>query len=182
LSALTHAKEAYQYAEHIGDIYEQAHTLYFQARCHTILANYQHAHSFLQTSRDMLTACGLQQSTLGLMLLNHQAEIHLVKSEYLQSCNLKAENASNCHPASYHAILANINIAFIDLATGVDSNIVYQNLDNCKFNLKALYGFSAKAISLIADLVAAELVFEMELLGPQMQCLRNVLHCLRISQ
>ncbi|KAJ7256292.1 hypothetical protein C8J57DRAFT_1650715 [Mycena rebaudengoi] len=128
LSALTHAKEAYRYAEHIGDIYEQAHTLYFQARCHT-------------------------------------AEIHLVKSEYLQSRNLQVENASNCHPASYHAILANINIALIDLATGVDSKNVCQNLDNCKFYLKALYGFSAKAISLIADLVAAELCLRDGALG-----------------
>ncbi|KAJ7270369.1 hypothetical protein C8J57DRAFT_1605319 [Mycena rebaudengoi] len=41
LRALTYAKEAYRSTEHMGDIYGQAWSLYFQARCHMILANYQ---------------------------------------------------------------------------------------------------------------------------------------------
>jgi hypothetical protein len=43
LSALMHAKEAYRFNEHIGDIYGQASSLNLQARCYLVLANYQHA-------------------------------------------------------------------------------------------------------------------------------------------
>ncbi|KAJ7264302.1 hypothetical protein C8J57DRAFT_1230770 [Mycena rebaudengoi] len=131
LGALTHAKEVYQYAEHMGDLYGQAW--------------------------DMLAACGQPQSALDLLIRNHQAEIHLLKSDYLESRRLQVAIVSNCQPTSYASILANLNIAIIDIATGADSKIVHQNLDNCGFNLRALYGYSVKFISLVADLVAAEL-------------------------
>jgi putative NIF3 family GTP cyclohydrolase 1 type 2 len=62
LSAIKHATEAHRDAEHMGDIYLQAWSLYLQARCHAILANYQQDQFLLQQSRDLLTACGLQQS------------------------------------------------------------------------------------------------------------------------
>ncbi|KAJ7264244.1 hypothetical protein C8J57DRAFT_1624734 [Mycena rebaudengoi] len=157
LSALTHAEEAYRYAEHMGDLYGQAWTLYLQARCHGNLANYQHDQFLLQKSRDMLAAWGQQQSTLGLVIRNHEAEIHLLKSDYLESHRLQVAIVSSCQPTSYDSIIANLNIAIIDIATGADSKIVHQNLDNCGFHLKSLYGYSATSISLIADLVAAEL-------------------------
>jgi hypothetical protein len=48
LNALMHAKEAYRSTEHTGDIYGQVWSLYFQAKCHTTLANYQHAQHLLQ--------------------------------------------------------------------------------------------------------------------------------------
>ncbi|KAJ7244223.1 hypothetical protein C8J57DRAFT_1242935 [Mycena rebaudengoi] len=131
LSALAHAKEAHRYAEHIGDVYAQAWSLYLQAKCHRILANYQHDQFLLQKSTEILTACGQQQSTLGLSILNLQAEVHLLKSEYLQSRNLQVAIASNCQPTSYYAILANLTIACIDIATGADSKLIHQNPDTC---------------------------------------------------
>ncbi|KAJ7247735.1 hypothetical protein C8J57DRAFT_1673528 [Mycena rebaudengoi] len=70
LSALMHVKEAYRCTQHMGDIYGQAWSLYLQARCHLMLANYQHVRHLLQNSRDMLTACGQQQGALWLTILN----------------------------------------------------------------------------------------------------------------
>ncbi|KAJ7243469.1 hypothetical protein C8J57DRAFT_1243416 [Mycena rebaudengoi] len=70
LSALTHAKEAYRYAEHLGDIYGQAWSLYLQAKCHGTLANYQHDQFLLQKSRDILTACGLQHGNLNIACID----------------------------------------------------------------------------------------------------------------
>jgi hypothetical protein len=157
-SALTHAKKAHRYAEHMGDTYGQAWSLFLQAECHAILANYRHDQFLLRKSRDMLTACGLQQSALDLMILNHQAHIHLVKSEYLESRKLNVAIASSCRPCSYSAILANLNIAFIDIATGANSKIICQNVDLCRFRVKeAFYGCPARYCCLIADYSAAEL-------------------------
>jgi tetratricopeptide (TPR) repeat protein len=157
LRALKCAKEAHRCAEHIGNIYGQASSLSRQARCHIILANYRCAQHLLQISRDIMTACGQQQSALRLGILNYEAEIHLVKSEYLESRNLQVTLASCSQPTSYIAIMANLNVAFIDIAIGADSKDIRQNLDIARSHLKALYGRRARETGLIADYGAAEL-------------------------
>ncbi|KAJ7264339.1 hypothetical protein C8J57DRAFT_1512412 [Mycena rebaudengoi] len=160
LDALEHTKEALRYAEHIGDIYGQAGSLYFQARRHRIRANYRHARILLQKSREMLAACGNQQSVLGFNTLNMQAEIHLLKSEYLESRRLQVAIASSCQETSPDAIMANLNIAFIDLASGAEIKNIHQNLDSCQSHLKVIYGVQGKSMSLIADYTATELCLQ----------------------
>ncbi|KAJ7235220.1 hypothetical protein C8J57DRAFT_1572342 [Mycena rebaudengoi] len=154
LSALTHAKEAYRYAEQMGNIYLQTWSL---GLCHLQLANYWQAQCLMQKTRHSLATLGSQQSALWLYILGHQAEIHLVKSEYLQSRKLQVGIASSCQPTSYNAILATLNIACIDVATGSDSKIIHQNLDMAQSHLRALYGYYGRHLCLTADLAAAEL-------------------------
>ncbi|KAJ7257449.1 hypothetical protein C8J57DRAFT_1721217 [Mycena rebaudengoi] len=157
LSALTHAKEAYRDAEHMGDIYAQAWSFYHQARCYAILANYWHAQHLLQKSRDMLTTCGQQESQLAHLILNHQAEVHLVKSEYLESRKLQVTIAASRQPTSYSAIQTNLNIACIDIATSVDSKIIHKNLGVAQSHSNALYGYYGRQSSIFSDYAAAEL-------------------------
>ncbi|KAJ7274045.1 hypothetical protein C8J57DRAFT_1714971 [Mycena rebaudengoi] len=165
LSALTHAKEAYRYAEYIGDIHGQAGSLCIQGKSHIYLANYGHAQHLLQKSRHILATLGHQQSKLNVSILNHQAEIHLVKSEYLESRKLQVAFASTCQATSYSALIANLNIAFIDINIGVDSKIIHQNLNIAQSHLKALYGYFGRYTSLIADHAAAELCLRDGALG-----------------
>jgi hypothetical protein len=80
-----------------------------------------------------------------------------VKSEYLQSCKLQVAIASSYQPTSSNAILANLNIAFIDIATGADSKIIHQNLDMVQSHLKALYGYNGRQMAVVIDYVTAEL-------------------------
>ncbi|KAJ7265589.1 hypothetical protein C8J57DRAFT_1718250 [Mycena rebaudengoi] len=159
LSALTHAKKAYTYAEHMGDIYLQASSLWRQGRCHTILANYQHAQCLLQKARHILATLGEQKSVLELKILNHQAEVHLLKSDYLESHNLQVTIASSCQPTSYTAILANLNIASIDIATGADSKIICQNLD---MTVNAMF---EKCFTLSLDIKTEQALLCLEKLG-----------------
>ncbi|KAJ7196007.1 hypothetical protein C8J57DRAFT_1644983 [Mycena rebaudengoi] len=155
-NALTHAKVAHKYAEHLGDIYLQAWSLYLQGKCHTQLANYGHAQCLLQKARHIV-AIYQQQNTLERGILNVQAEIHLVKSEYLESRNLQVAIASRSQPTSYQAILANLNIAFIDITIGAESKNIRQNLHMAQSHLKALYGYNFRETSVYIDYVAAEL-------------------------
>ncbi|KAJ7201759.1 hypothetical protein C8J57DRAFT_1736027, partial [Mycena rebaudengoi] len=157
LNALTHAKQAHSYAEHLGDIYTQAYSLWLQGKCHIQLANYWHAQYLLPKARQILATLGSPQSVLWLYILGHQAEIHLVKSEYLQSHKLQVAIASSCQPTSYNAIVANLNIAFIDIAIGADSKIIRQNLDMAQSHVKAFYGYIGREISVFIDYMAAEL-------------------------
>ncbi|KAJ7252445.1 hypothetical protein C8J57DRAFT_1474117 [Mycena rebaudengoi] len=157
LSALRHAKEAYRYAEHMGEIYLQASSLLLQGRCHTLLANYGHAQCLLQKSKHIQATLGQQQNVLEHEVLSWQAEIHLIKSEYLESRHLQVALASSCQPTSYDAITANLNIVFIDIAIGAESKNIRQNLDTAHVHLKALYGYYGRRMCLIADYTAAEL-------------------------
>ncbi|KAJ7233078.1 hypothetical protein C8J57DRAFT_1578286 [Mycena rebaudengoi] len=157
LSALTHAREAYTYAEHIGNIHGQASSLCFQGQSHIHLANYQHAQHLLQKSSHILATLSHQQSVLNLVILNLQAEIHLMKSEYLESRKLQVAIASSCQATSYSGIMANLSNAFIDIATGADSKIIHQNLDITQSHMKAFYGYFGRQTSLVADHVTAEL-------------------------
>jgi hypothetical protein len=129
------------------------------------LTNYWHAQCLLQKARHILTTLCQQQSALGLNILNFQAEVHLLKSEYLQSRNLQVTIASSCQPTSYKAILANLNIAFIDIATGAESKNICQNLDMAQLHSKALYGYKGRDISVSIDFVAAELCLRDGALG-----------------
>jgi hypothetical protein len=88
-----------------------------------------------------------------------------VKSEYLQSRNLEVVIASSFHPTSYISLLATLNMALIDIATGVDSKIIHQSLDMAQSHLKALHGLRARDASLAADFAAAVLCLRDEALG-----------------
>ncbi|KAJ7253210.1 hypothetical protein C8J57DRAFT_1722576 [Mycena rebaudengoi] len=165
LSALTHAKEAYRYTEHIGNIHGQAWSLSIQGHSHIYLANYGHAQHLLQKSRHILATLGHQQSVLNISILLLQAEIHLVKSEYLESRKLQVAIASSCQASSYHAILAKLNNAFIDITTGADSKIIHQNLDITQCHLKAMYGLLGRHLCTFSDYIAAELCLQDGALG-----------------
>ncbi|KAJ7289285.1 hypothetical protein C8J57DRAFT_1459327 [Mycena rebaudengoi] len=157
VGALERAKKAHRYAEHIGHIHGQVWSLYSQARCQEILAHYQHSRSLLQNARDLVISSGLEGGTLDRAIRFHEAEIHLLKSEYLESRRIQEAIASSCHPTSHHSIVAKLNIALIDTVTGADSKLLHQNLDTCQSHSKALYGFQARELSFVADLVTAEL-------------------------
>ncbi|KAJ7241125.1 hypothetical protein C8J57DRAFT_1561780 [Mycena rebaudengoi] len=165
-SALMHAKEASRFAEYTGDIYMHARSLYLQASCHMVLANYQHARHLLHNGRDMLTACCQQQSSLARFMLNSEAEIHLLKSEYRESRQLQVAIASSCKSTSYKAILANLNIALIDIATGADSKITRKNLVMAQSHSKALYGYLGRLACSTVDLATAELHLGDGSIGP----------------
>ncbi|KAJ7280848.1 hypothetical protein C8J57DRAFT_1711819 [Mycena rebaudengoi] len=165
LNALRYAEKAHRYAEHMGDIYLQAFSLWLQGRCHTLLAASWHAQCLLQKAKHILAALGEQQSVLELNIQNEQAEIHFVKSEYLESRKLQVAILSSCQPTSYNAILANLNIAIIDIATGADSKIIHQNVHIAQSHSKALHSYMGRYMCLSFDYVAADLCLRDEDLG-----------------
>ncbi|KAJ7265226.1 hypothetical protein C8J57DRAFT_1622329 [Mycena rebaudengoi] len=113
----------------------------------------------------MINCFSKNQGTCWLLVVNKRAEIYLLKSEYLESRKLQIAIASSCQPTSYNAILANLNIACIDITTGVDSKIVRQNLQVVQSHLNALYGHSGREMALFSDHAAAELCLRDGALG-----------------
>jgi hypothetical protein len=148
LGALEYARKQEVYSVHLGDIYEQARSLYIQSKCNAILANYRDAQTILQGARSLWMSCGLPKGGhLDTTIMNAEAEIHMCKTEYLESRQLHISVSSTLRPTSYHAIVANLNVGFIDIAIGVDSKRVYQNLETCRCHIQSLSGFPGCGIS-----------------------------------
>lgn len=151
LGAQEHAQRAQAYAEHLGDITAQAQSLYLQARCHAIFANYQRAQTLAQTSVDLFKSCGLDGGPVYLQFRNAEAEIHLLKTEYLESRQIQASIASTKQPIAEKAILAKLNIVMIDMAVGVDPEPIRKQLDACRLEIKTLYGRAAADMGSLLD-------------------------------
>jgi hypothetical protein len=89
---------------------------------------------------------------------NQEAEIHLLKTEYLESRHVHISNSARVNPTTYLAILANLNIATIDTLTGlVDSKLIHRNLDTCRLHIQRLQGWIQTSLSLLGDIIFTDL-------------------------
>ncbi|KAJ7270477.1 hypothetical protein C8J57DRAFT_1605485 [Mycena rebaudengoi] len=157
LGAHKHAKKAQDYAGHLGDIYGMAYSMWLEAQCDIKLANYRQAQILLKSARELLNSCGLQGGTMDMGIRNLEAEIHLVKTEYLESKHIQAIIASTMQPKTYYSIMANLNIALIDIPTGVDAKVIRQNLNTCQDELTSLNGFARTATEVWVKTAFADL-------------------------
>jgi tetratricopeptide (TPR) repeat protein len=85
------------------------------------------------------------------------AEVHLLKTEYLESRPIQVSVATAGKPEKYGSILANLNIALIDIASGIDSEPIGKNLDQCRLHCVSLYGFPKAHLEIITEHRLAEL-------------------------
>ncbi|KAJ7249359.1 hypothetical protein C8J57DRAFT_1239813 [Mycena rebaudengoi] len=84
-------------------------------------------------------------ATLGVM------ESKSRRPEYLKSRKIQVALASILKPGTYHSLGANLNIAQIDIAIGVDSKLIHPNLEACHQQCKALSGLQRTHIGLVVD-------------------------------
>ncbi|KAJ7257841.1 hypothetical protein C8J57DRAFT_1516717 [Mycena rebaudengoi] len=152
-----HAQKAQEYAEILGNVYGQAYALWLQAKWQTRLVNYARAQILIQNGRELLKSCCRKGGPLDINLMNEEAEIHLLKTQYLESRRLQASITSTPQLGPSHTILASLNIASIDTATGMDSEIVGQNLSACQLQIKKLHGYEQTFMGLIADIESSKL-------------------------
>jgi tetratricopeptide (TPR) repeat protein len=153
--AQAHATLALEYAEHLEDAYGQAELFWIQGKCQTLLANFKRAQGLLQNGRHILDSCGLQTHKMDRNLRLAEAEIHLLKSEYLESRKIQLLILST--QPNMTSIMAMLNIALIDTVTGLDSKLVQKILETCEIHLKALTGFPYMNTSLMLNATFAVL-------------------------
>jgi hypothetical protein len=67
-------------------------------------------------------------------IMNHQAEIHLVKSEYHEAHNIQTQILQECplHWDSYNHGIALMNLADISLSMNVPKHAVQQDIERAK--------------------------------------------------
>jgi tetratricopeptide (TPR) repeat protein len=83
--AQAHAFEAQRLARICGDLYREAQALSIAGRCCYEVGNYNQSISLSNRARDLLSLCSMSGGDLDHSLMFSQAEIHRLKSEYIEA-------------------------------------------------------------------------------------------------
>ncbi|KAJ7848695.1 hypothetical protein B0H13DRAFT_2403973 [Mycena leptocephala] len=132
-AAQVHAMEAQRLAIISADLYKEAQALDIEATCCYTLGNYTKAMSLCIRARDLVGLCGMSHGTLDLGIMNKQAEIHWLKSEYVEAHSIHTrilEGTTIQDPYNYGWAL--LNVAEIDVLIGAPKDDVQRNCDRAR--------------------------------------------------
>ncbi|KAJ7934299.1 hypothetical protein B0H13DRAFT_1855197 [Mycena leptocephala] len=135
-AAQVHANEAKRLAIISADLYREAQALDIEATCCCTLGNYTKAMSLCIRARELLGLCGMSHGPLDHAIMNNQAEIHKLKSEYVEARSIHIsilEEPSIQEPYTYGSAL--LNVAEIDVLIGAPKDDVQRNCDRAKKSL-----------------------------------------------
>ncbi|KAF8152687.1 hypothetical protein K438DRAFT_1778428 [Mycena galopus ATCC 62051] len=114
-----------------GNFYQEAFATLTEVICSLPLGQYRGSGDKLNRARDLLRLCGLSGVRLDIDITHNQAEIHRLKSEYIEAQNIYRDMAettsSEKHPVLH--VLALLNIALIDMEIGGSKENMYHNLN-----------------------------------------------------
>ncbi|KAJ7342898.1 hypothetical protein DFH08DRAFT_811234 [Mycena albidolilacea] len=132
-TAQAHVAQALQLLKSAPNLFQVARALWVGALCSTYLGKFLQAIDNLNRGRIILGICGLAEGDLAHTMIGHQAEIHLLKSEYAQARNIHSQIVATVslgqNAWSYAVSL--LNIAQIDVMCG-DTMDVYHKLNQAK--------------------------------------------------
>ncbi|KAJ7925559.1 P-loop containing nucleoside triphosphate hydrolase protein [Mycena leptocephala] len=132
-AAQVHAIESQRLALISADLFREAQALNIEATCCYTLGDYTKAMSLCIRARDLLGLCGMSHGSLDHGIMNKQAEIHRLKSEYVEACSIHAkilEGSTIQDPYSYGITL--LNVAEIDVMVDAPKNDVQRNCDRAR--------------------------------------------------
>ncbi|KAJ7855380.1 hypothetical protein B0H13DRAFT_2577854 [Mycena leptocephala] len=158
-AAQEHANEAQRLALISADLFREAQALDIEATCCYTLGNYTKAMSLCIRARELLGLCGLSHGNLDHQIMNAQAEVHRLKSEYVEARSIHTrilEATSIQDPYRYGFAL--LNIADIDVVLGAPKNDVQRNCDKARkmFNTMGYVEGVALCDIILADLYLRE--------------------------
>ncbi|KAJ7765307.1 hypothetical protein B0H16DRAFT_416054 [Mycena metata] len=130
------AREMRALAQRHGLLYMEAHAIRADLFCRVIQGDLASCLALSAEGRALLALCGLEGSTLDLVLLNSDAEVHLTKTEYAEARALYAKTRADQapHPQAYDRL----NLALIDTEIGVDSTQVRQDMAAVRATFESL--------------------------------------------
>ncbi|KAJ7083747.1 hypothetical protein C8R44DRAFT_753318 [Mycena epipterygia] len=186
-----HAREAKQIAQLSGNLHQEAVALGCETTCLIGLGNFKESVFLGQRARELLKLCGMQGCQTDIMSMLNLADIHRLKSEYLEARNIYVELGQNISaqqdPFNYASHL--LNIADVDIMIGGDAVKVEQNLDNAKAIfmtlresnitdaknllgqcLTAAWGNSSETVSYCLERLANAICMDCDILGT---CTKN---------
>ncbi|KAJ7744886.1 hypothetical protein B0H16DRAFT_1857083 [Mycena metata] len=130
ITSRTYAQEVQRLANISTTLLQEVEGLYTEAVCCQALGCFPECIFAVKQATALLELCGLPQGQIGHGLMNCQAEVHALKSEYDQACNLHKQLLQTSQKGHlYYEGLSLINIARIEVLMGVPYNIVKEKID-----------------------------------------------------
>jgi tetratricopeptide (TPR) repeat protein len=128
------ATEGQKVAKLSGNLYEEAKGLWIEAGCCADLGDYKKGVLLLHRGRELLALCGMAGGNLDNTMMNNEADVYLVKSEYAEARKIQtqiAQKTSIDQDMLNHAYALS-SIGEIDVMIGTDEQNIRQNLDKAK--------------------------------------------------
>ncbi|KAJ7482568.1 hypothetical protein FB451DRAFT_1442001 [Mycena latifolia] len=134
LAARENASESQRLAKVEGNLFREAHALHFESICWSVLGNYNQSILSATRARDLLRLCAMSGGKLDTFILNNQAEVHLLKSEYVDACRIHTQilHAAPIEQNPHGHAFALLTIAQIDVEVGAFRDKVHRNIDTAK--------------------------------------------------
>ncbi|KAJ7083777.1 hypothetical protein C8R44DRAFT_53211 [Mycena epipterygia] len=155
-----HFQEAEQIAQLCGNLYQEAVALGAETTCLISLGNFKESVFLCQRARELLKLCGMQDGAADIFIMVNLAEVHLLKSEYLDARSIHIELAqkTSAEQNPVHHAGSLLNIAEIDVMIGADILEVQQSLNKAKPIFSTLWQTNSvnQCEAVLADLYLRE--------------------------
>ncbi|KAJ7796681.1 hypothetical protein B0H14DRAFT_3157858 [Mycena olivaceomarginata] len=149
------AQKAYKIAVTTGDVRREFRAVRRQAMCYCALGDLKRSAQCISTVKDLVVRAGMQGGEYETLVMEFEANLYQVKTEYVEARHVHElvvrQTSAILSPVSYAYAL--VNIALLDIVTGVDADAVSRNLSAATTtfqNVPWLRGISA------CELVQAE--------------------------
>ncbi|KAJ7082790.1 hypothetical protein C8R44DRAFT_904772 [Mycena epipterygia] len=129
--AQTHAQGAQRLAQSSADLRNESYALWIEAMCVQDLGDYKTSMWLCHRGRRLLDLCGMSGGTVNHGIMISEAEIHFLKSEYVQARSIHTEIVGNTQD-TYAYPVSLLNLADIDILIGASAQDVHQNLDKAR--------------------------------------------------
>ncbi|KAJ7732131.1 hypothetical protein B0H16DRAFT_1696462 [Mycena metata] len=131
-----YAQEAQRLAKLSGELYQEAYGLYYEALDLQALSAYKQCISLVMRATTLLDLCGISNGELKRFLMNSQAEVHRLKSEYVEAHNIQTQilrlqkmmGTHNLYVQGYQLA----NIAELEVLLGVSKDLIQEKLDTVR--------------------------------------------------
>jgi tetratricopeptide (TPR) repeat protein len=151
-----YAHESRRLARISAEPYREAVALSHEALCVYTLGDYKQSISLCNRARSLLGLCGASGGQMEYQIMIHQAEVHKLKSEYVEARNIHSELLREVSKTQdfYHHTFTLLNIAEINVAIGTPTQIVQRDIQTARkiFNTRELHMEVMMCETTLADL------------------------------
>jgi tetratricopeptide (TPR) repeat protein len=151
-----HALEAQRCSRASGNLYMEARSLFREATSCTFMGDYKNSSFLLRRGRELLRLCGMSGGNLDHNMMDREADIHLLKSEYPEARSIHTQivEGTAAEQDTYMLAVGLLNIAEIDVIIGADASGISLNVEKARAVLSAV---SFLRGLIYADMILADL-------------------------
>ncbi|KAJ7495098.1 hypothetical protein FB451DRAFT_362773 [Mycena latifolia] len=145
-AGLEHASESRRLARISGSLFMEASALGIESLCWCALGSYKQSILLAHRARELLGLCDLSGGTFDTSLIQNEAEVHLLKSEYVEARGIHTQFlTAPIEQDPYRYAFTLLTMAQIDVEIGSLRDRVHRNLETAK-QLFSCTGYSREIV------------------------------------